>query len=169
MPYTTHGWWYGPGEPTQPGPPLIAKCGGTAICRACREQAGLEPLPVHAPTTPTEQRPARTSPAAELRKAAAKLRAELPAEIAMTPRIVFGDEVDAGGGQFLTALAFMSLSPTRRRVYASLLSRLAAAIRAEIAAEIEAAGKKIGREPHCTMHGLWKQWEHATKIARGEP
>lgn len=47
MPYTQHGHWYGPGEPTQPGPALVARCGGPGLCEACAVQAGkpLPPLP----------------------------------------------------------------------------------------------------------------------------
>jgi hypothetical protein len=44
MPYTTHGHWYGPDEPTQPGPRLRAKCFGMEGCSACRAEAGLPPL-----------------------------------------------------------------------------------------------------------------------------
>ncbi|WP_242892560.1 hypothetical protein [Actinomadura litoris] len=54
MPYTDHGHWYGPGEPTKPGPRLIAKCFGLNGCAACRADAGLPPLSEPEPT------PART-------------------------------------------------------------------------------------------------------------
>lgn len=43
MPYTTHGHWYGDGEPTEPGPQLVARCGGPAICYDCSVQAGGRP------------------------------------------------------------------------------------------------------------------------------
>jgi hypothetical protein len=45
MPYTTHGHWYGPGDPTKPGPRLIAKCFGLGGCLECRTEAGLPSLP----------------------------------------------------------------------------------------------------------------------------
>lgn len=51
MPYTKHGYWYGEGEPTQPGPALVAKCGGPAVCTGCATDAGFklrdgdQPLP----------------------------------------------------------------------------------------------------------------------------
>ncbi len=53
MPYTTHGHWYGDGEPTGPRPNLIARCGGPYLhpeCTTCRAEAGtpLEPRPVSA-------------------------------------------------------------------------------------------------------------------------
>lgn len=35
MPYTSHGHWFGPGEPTEPRPQLVAKCGGPGICGDC--------------------------------------------------------------------------------------------------------------------------------------
>lgn len=42
MPYTEHGHWYGGGEPTQPGPRLVARCGGPGMCEECARQAGTE-------------------------------------------------------------------------------------------------------------------------------
>jgi hypothetical protein len=54
MPYTEHGHWYGGGEPTQPGPRLVAKCGGPGICEECTRQAGTEWL---APMTQTAPYP----------------------------------------------------------------------------------------------------------------
>ncbi|MUN41462.1 hypothetical protein [Actinomadura litoris] len=56
MPYTTHGHWYGPGEPAKPGPRLVAKCNGLGGCAACREEAGLLPLP-EPETTPMADAP----------------------------------------------------------------------------------------------------------------
>ena len=41
MPYTTHGHWYGEGEPTQPGPAMRARCGGVRRCDKCRHEAGI--------------------------------------------------------------------------------------------------------------------------------
>lgn len=43
MPYTSHGHWYGPGDPTEPRPDATARCGGPAICRECSEEAGKQP------------------------------------------------------------------------------------------------------------------------------
>ena len=40
MPYTRHGYWFGPGEPTEPGPRLVAKCGGPGMCGVCSREAG---------------------------------------------------------------------------------------------------------------------------------
>jgi ferredoxin len=57
MPYTTHGHWYGPGEPTQPGPRLVAKCGGPAICYDCSVQAGGRRADSGLPTAALRQRP----------------------------------------------------------------------------------------------------------------
>jgi uncharacterized coiled-coil DUF342 family protein len=45
MPYTTHGHWYGTGEPTTPWPRLRAKCFGLGGCPVCRTEAGLPELP----------------------------------------------------------------------------------------------------------------------------
>lgn len=39
MPYTGHGHWYGPGEPAQPGPRLVARCGGPGLCPDCAKEA----------------------------------------------------------------------------------------------------------------------------------
>jgi hypothetical protein len=39
LPYTTHGWWFGHGAPTEPGPRLIAKCGGPHVCPDCAVEA----------------------------------------------------------------------------------------------------------------------------------
>lgn len=40
MPYTIHGWWHGPGQPTTPGPRIIAKCGGPGpLCAVCSKEA----------------------------------------------------------------------------------------------------------------------------------
>lgn len=39
MPYTTDGHWFGPGEPTQPGPRLVARCGGPGLCPRCALEA----------------------------------------------------------------------------------------------------------------------------------
>ncbi|SEN88388.1 hypothetical protein SAMN05660976_08534 [Nonomuraea pusilla] len=39
MPYTSHGHWYGPGEPAQPEPTLKARCGGPALCPVCMREA----------------------------------------------------------------------------------------------------------------------------------
>lgn len=39
MPYTTHGHWVGEGPPTEPGPELIAKCGGPGLCPQCNQEA----------------------------------------------------------------------------------------------------------------------------------
>lgn len=49
MPYTSHGHWYGPGEPTQPGPRLIAKCFQLDGCATCRQDAGLTMRPEDVP------------------------------------------------------------------------------------------------------------------------
>jgi hypothetical protein len=38
MPYISHGYWIGPGEPTQPAPPR-ARCGGPGLCRVCGSEA----------------------------------------------------------------------------------------------------------------------------------
>lgn len=43
MPYTSHGHWFGPGEPTQPGPSLRAKCMQFTGCAVCRREAGMPP------------------------------------------------------------------------------------------------------------------------------
>ena len=42
MPYTSHGHWYGPDEPTgtEARPMLTARCGGPALCPECARQAG---------------------------------------------------------------------------------------------------------------------------------
>lgn len=39
MPYISHGYWVGQGEPTQPQPPR-ARCGGPGLCSACSHEAG---------------------------------------------------------------------------------------------------------------------------------
>lgn len=39
VPYTTHGHWYGLGEPTKPGPRLVARCGGPHMCTECALEA----------------------------------------------------------------------------------------------------------------------------------
>jgi hypothetical protein len=44
--YTTHGRWFGPGEPTLPAPDMRARCGGPAVCLVCRAEAG-DPLNKH--------------------------------------------------------------------------------------------------------------------------
>lgn len=38
MPYISHGYWIGPGEPTKPAPPR-AKCGGPGLCPVCGPEA----------------------------------------------------------------------------------------------------------------------------------
>jgi hypothetical protein len=38
MPYTSHGFWYGDGKPTDL-PVQIARCGGPKLCRVCRQEA----------------------------------------------------------------------------------------------------------------------------------
>lgn len=46
MPYTSHGHWVGPGEPSQPGPRLVARCGGPGLCAPCSvEAAAFSPQP----------------------------------------------------------------------------------------------------------------------------
>jgi len=40
MPYTSHGHWYGPGEPTMPAPNARARCGGPRLCAVCKREAG---------------------------------------------------------------------------------------------------------------------------------
>lgn len=39
MPYTTHGHWVGDGPPTEPGPELVARCGGPGLCPVCNQDA----------------------------------------------------------------------------------------------------------------------------------
>lgn len=39
MPYTTHGHWFGFGEPTLPKPDLRARCGGPPMCSVCNREA----------------------------------------------------------------------------------------------------------------------------------
>lgn len=39
MPYTSHGHWFGPGEPAEPRPQLVARCGGPALCSECWDEA----------------------------------------------------------------------------------------------------------------------------------
>lgn len=41
MPYTSHGHWYGPGDPTRPEPTRMAKCGGPlgGLCAVCKREA----------------------------------------------------------------------------------------------------------------------------------
>lgn len=68
MPYTTHGHWYGPGEPTQPGPRARANCFGLGGCPECLAQAGLPPLPQQ------ESQPAEHDPRLELQAAVKVLR-----------------------------------------------------------------------------------------------
>lgn len=45
MPYTTHGHWYGTGDPEIGKPGLVAKCGGPGMCKRCTAEAlpALEP------------------------------------------------------------------------------------------------------------------------------
>jgi hypothetical protein len=38
MPYISHGYWVGPGEPTEPAPPR-ARCGGPGLCPVCGPEA----------------------------------------------------------------------------------------------------------------------------------
>lgn len=52
MPYTHHGHWYGPGEPTQPGPQLVARCGGPGLCPGCSREAAASPMPETVVTGP---------------------------------------------------------------------------------------------------------------------
>lgn len=43
--YTSHGYWYGPGDPTGDFEPLLmAKCGGPAICSTCKREATPKPV-----------------------------------------------------------------------------------------------------------------------------
>lgn len=49
MPYTSHGHWYGPGEPTRPGPSLISECLHLDGCATCRQDAGLTMRPEDVP------------------------------------------------------------------------------------------------------------------------
>ena len=49
MSYTSHGYWVGPGEPTEPRPQLIARCGGPGMCAQCAREAlqadeGIRPV-----------------------------------------------------------------------------------------------------------------------------
>lgn len=52
MPYTTHGYWYGPGEPTETSTRFVARCGGPGLCGQCAREAAAAPEPVTEPTTP---------------------------------------------------------------------------------------------------------------------
>lgn len=67
MPWTTHGRWYGPGLPTEPGPDLIAKCFGPGLCGPCSADAGL---------------PAAETPETERQAAAEQLRKDLDEALA---------------------------------------------------------------------------------------
>jgi len=52
MPYTSHGHWHGPGEPTLPAPEYKARCGGPVMCRVCMQEA--DPVPTPPPGTPRQ-------------------------------------------------------------------------------------------------------------------
>lgn len=48
MSWTSHGHWYGEGDPpAQGGPDLVARCGGPAICPKCAVEAGAAPSGRH--------------------------------------------------------------------------------------------------------------------------
>lgn len=49
MPYTSHGHWFGPGEPTLPAPDARARCGGPGMCRVCSKEANPLPQPGNPP------------------------------------------------------------------------------------------------------------------------
>lgn len=58
MPYTRHGHWYGPGEPTLPKPERTARCGGTRLCPQCAAETVGPP----ARPRPSTRKPAAPMP-----------------------------------------------------------------------------------------------------------
>ncbi|MEV8439170.1 hypothetical protein AB0425_17485 [Actinosynnema sp. NPDC051121] len=53
MPYTRHGHWFGEGEPTEPKPKLVARCGGPSICSNCAQDAAAAGVFVVGPASIT--------------------------------------------------------------------------------------------------------------------
>lgn len=41
MPYTSHGHPYGVISADEPAPEMRARCGGPALCRTCKNDAGI--------------------------------------------------------------------------------------------------------------------------------
>lgn len=67
MPYISHGYWVGPGEPTEPAPPR-ARCGGPGLCSVCGPEAFAidSSLCVRLPSGPQRRRYATRDELADL-------------------------------------------------------------------------------------------------------
>jgi ferredoxin len=160
MPYTTHGHWYGPGEPTQPGPRLVAKCGGPAICYDCSVQAGGRRADSGLPTAALRQRPGdqplpvpNGQPGQDVPDELLQLAAELFSSW-------YGQDLDFTGeartllAAVLPAHEAMVLKRAEITLYARLveqhmaerMAEIEQEVRARVAEEIEVKAAKVAAE-----------------------